>query len=368
MANEVAKPEFQTRLAKVNDIFMPMIVDQLQGNGINMTEYQRTCVLNSMTAISSLLADAKLTLEQVDQSIITNQLLTVAALQLNASAQPREIYFILRKHKNKDTGNYYQEVEMGIEGDGNDALLARFGRGVKHVYPYWLVREGDGFEYAKHVGIESQPPTWSESGQGKVIRVVYPIEYTDGKVTYHIGEREDVKKNLLGHVSQNLMWDKAGAKDKFMSKAEDMTLDEILDDQDMVALGKISPAWSSPQARESMIIRKMRNNVVKKIPKDFSDGFVQMEYEKATDESYRATRRDVTDNANSVDFDSIAKPQSLSAQTTTVTQPAPNVTEDGEFVTDAGSNVQSAPATDSSSGPQSEPVDVPAPKKEADPF
>lgn len=367
MANEVVKPEFQTQLAKVNDVFMPMIVDQLQGNGINMTEYQRTCVLNAMTAISGVLADAGLTLKQVDQSVITNQLLTVAALQLNASAQPREIYFITRKHKNKETGQYYQELEMGIEGDGNDALLARFGRNVKQVYPYWAVREGDGFEYAKHVGIESQPPTWSESGRGKVIRVVYPVQYTDGRVEYHIGEREDVKKNLLGHVSQNLMWDKP-AKAKFMAKADDMTLDEILDDPDMAILGKISPAWASPQSRESMILRKMRNNVTKKIPKDFSNGFIASEYEAVSDDTYKAMRRDVTNNANSVDFDSIAKPQALATASTTVTQPVPNVTEDGEIVTESVSNVQSASTTDSSPEPQPEPVDAPAPKKEADPF
>jgi hypothetical protein len=160
------------------------------------------------------------------------------------------------------------------------------------------------------------------------------------------------------------MWDKGGAKDKFMAKAADMTLDEILDDPELVALGKISPAWSSPQARESMIVRKMRNNVVKKIPKDFSNGFVATEYEKATDESYRATRRDVTDNANSVDFDSITKPQALTETSTTVTHPVSDVTEDGEIVTESASNVQSAPVSES----KPEPVSDPTPKKEADPF
>ena len=32
----------------------------------------------------------------------------------------------------------------------------------------------------------------------------------------------------------------------------------------------ISPAWRSDYSREVMILRKMRNNVVKKIPKDFA--------------------------------------------------------------------------------------------------
>ncbi|WP_461213849.1 hypothetical protein [Lacticaseibacillus sp. GG6-2] len=364
MPDQTPSTQYKSSLAKVNDMFMPMIIQQLQGNGIEMTDYQRTCVLNAMTAMSGTLSDAGLTLKDVDTSNITNNLLTIAALQVNASAQPREVYFITRRHKNKETNQYYQEIEMGIEGDGNDALLARFGRGVKQVYPFWAVREGDGFEYPKHVGIQSQPPTWTESGKGKVVRVVYPVQLTNGDVNFYIGEREDVKKNLLAHVSQNLMWDKGGAKDKFMTKADDMTLDEILDDPELVALGKISPAWSSPQARESMIVRKMRNNVVNKIPKDFSNGFVATEYEKATDESYRATRRDVTDNANSVDFDSIAKPQALTETSTTVTHPVSDVTEDGEIVTESASNVQSAPVSDS----KPEPVSDPTPKKEADPF
>ncbi|WP_160296687.1 hypothetical protein [Lacticaseibacillus rhamnosus] len=50
------------------------------------------------------------------------------------------------------------------------------------------------------------------------------------------------------------MWDKSGAKADFNKKAADMTVDQILDDPAMVKLGKISPAWSSPQSRESMIL------------------------------------------------------------------------------------------------------------------
>ena len=34
---------------------------------------------------------------------------------------------------------------MGIEGDGNDAILSKFGRNVKHVHRHWEVREEDHF-------------------------------------------------------------------------------------------------------------------------------------------------------------------------------------------------------------------------------
>lgn len=125
------------------------------------------------------------------------------------------------------------------------------------------------------------------------------------------------------------MWDKSGAKADFNKKAADMTVDQILDDPAMMKLGKISPAWSSPQSRESMILRKMRNNVVKKIPKDFSNGFVATEYDHATDDNYKAMRKDVTEHANRVDFDDVPKPKAIEVNTP-APQPAPEKAVDHE--------------------------------------
>lgn len=329
--NAVAtKPEkqYQSALAKANDVFVPMITQQLQGNGIEMSSYQRTTVLNAMTAMNTLLIDKGLTINEIDSSNVTNILLTVAALQLNASADPREVYFIVRKHKMADGKSYKQTIEMGIEGDGNDALLARFGRGIKTVHRFWSVREGDGFEYPKHKGLEVMPPEWTETGRGKVARVVYPITFNSGVTEYYIGEREDVKRNLLAHVSQNLMWDKGTAKTDFNKKAAVMTLDQILDDPELAKIGKISPAWSSPQSRESMIVRKMRNNVVKKIPKDFSNGFVATEYDHATDDNYKAMRKDVTEHANRVDFSDVPKPKAIEVSTPVPQAQKPDKTVD----------------------------------------
>lgn len=163
----------------------------------------------------------------------------------------------------------------------------------------------------------------------KFARVVYPITFKSGETGFYIAEREDVKRNLLAHVAQNLMWDKSGAKADFNKKAADMTVDQILDDPAMVKLGKISPAWSSPQSRESMILRKMRNNVVKKIPKDFSNGFVATEYDHATDDNYKAMRKDVTEHANRVDFDDVPKPKAIEVNTP-APQPAPEKAVDHE--------------------------------------
>ena len=58
---------------------------------------------------------------------MTETLMTIAALQVNASAIPREVYFQTRNVNRKQFGqsdNWVKVIEMGIEGDGNDAILS----------------------------------------------------------------------------------------------------------------------------------------------------------------------------------------------------------------------------------------------------
>lgn len=303
---------FKSQLAKINDTYMPQIETQLRGNGIHMSEYQRTVVINAISSINEMLVKEALSIGDIDQSNITQTLMNVAALQLNAAATPREVYFIKRNQKNKD-GNKIQVIEMGIEGDGNDAILSRFGRNVKTVHRHWEVRKGDEFTYPGYAGLEVTPPTWSPKGKGEVIRVVYPIEYNDGQVEYFISEREDVKSNLLAHMYNNLMWDnkKVEKKVKIKEFAENHSLDEILNNEEMQTLGSISPAWKEPQSREAMIVRKMRNRIVKKIPKDFSNAYVQSVVESVEDDfaARQYSRKEaevieeINENANKEVFD-----------------------------------------------------------------
>ena len=285
MTNQNTPQIYKSQLAKINDTYMPQIETQLRGNGIHMTEYQRTVVINAISSINEMLVKEALGIGDIDQSNITQTLMNVAALQLNAAATPREVYFIKRNQKNKD-GNKIQVIEMGIEGDGNDAILSRFGRNVKTVHRHWEVRKNDNFTYPGYAGLEVTPPTWSPKGEGEVIRVVYPIEYNNGQVEYFISEREDVKYNLLAHMYNNLMWDnkKVEKKAKIKEFADTHSLDEILNNEEMQNLGNISPAWKEPQSREAMIIRKMRNRIVKKIPKDFSNAYVQSIVESVEDD------------------------------------------------------------------------------------
>lgn len=292
MTEENAVASYKTSLTKINDAIVPMISEQLESNGVNMSTYQKQCVINAIGAINSMaFAKGKTTMDYANGNL-TEILLSIASLQLNAAATPREVYFIERSQAvdsyNESGGKetkWLKNIEMGIEGDGNDSILSRFGRNIKKVHRHWIVKEGDSFSYPSYKGLEYEPPFWSPKGTGeKVMKVVYPIQYNDGTIEYFIGERAEVKRNLLAHISNNLnkkeMFQK---KMELLNRAEDMTLDEILKDDKILTDGKVSPAWKSPQSREQMIERKIRNNIVKKIPKDFSTQFEAELYNEQDD-------------------------------------------------------------------------------------
>ena len=307
--NKVAKTEFKTNLTKVNEAYLPMITNQLENNNITLSEYSKSCVANAISAINNVLDTNGVTWgdASLDTNGITQILLSVAALQLNSTANPRECYFQIRNVSVKGADGkqiWKKKIEMGIEGDGFDSMVARFGRNVKKVFPHWLVKEDDEFKYPRYVGVELTPPEWNPKGTGKVVRVVYPIQATDGTIEYYISERADVKRNLIAHISNNMMNETFGIcadrykatdsqkqeiaqkKKELLSKAKELDLDALLDCDEFDKY--ISPAWKEEQSRESMIIRKMRNNVTKKIPKDFSSSYVSELYNENSDETYKA--------------------------------------------------------------------------------
>lgn len=192
---EVAvKQEMNTRLSFYANQYTGLMERDFEEHGLVFDDYSKQCVMASMSAIYNLVTSNKAAMENLNGSNLRQVIGQVSSLKLNANAVPRECYFQLR-NKQDANGNWYKEVEMGIEGDGNDALLRNFGVGVKKVYPVWLVKEGDEFTYPKHKGVEITPPEWEEKGLSqKVIRVVYPVEMDGGKIEYMIAEREGVKE------------------------------------------------------------------------------------------------------------------------------------------------------------------------------
>lgn len=285
--------QYQTAIVKINQTYLGMITDQFAKNNVQFSEYGKVCVMNAIGIIDNLLKTNGMdwSSSNLDTSTFTRVLQKVAIYEINPEASNREVYFQLRNVAFGDKNNptWKKVIEIGIEGDGNEKIVSRFGKDVKKVYPVWLVRENDDFTYPKHVGLKVEDPTWTPKGKGKVVRVVYPIQYSDGHIEYHIAERDDVVKNFYAHVSNNMMNETFGlCPDRFKANAEQKEaiakkkkeLLAIIDEKGLDAIDDpklekwISPSWSSTSGKESMIIRKMKNNVLKPIPKDFGSPFL----------------------------------------------------------------------------------------------
>jgi len=312
----MAENKYTTVVSSWTNTLTNLVVRDYQEHGLVIDDYSKKCAMSAMTSIYQLVKDSdKLSdLNKLDQSNLREIVGTCASLKLNANAVPREVYFQIRTKK--VGSEYFPIVEMGIEGDGNDALLRNFGENVKEVYPVWLVKEGDDFTYPKHKGIEITPPEWEEKGLSeKCIRVVYPVMMNDGKVQYLISERESVKVNLIAHIRNNMMNETFGicenryrATDKqkmaIKAKKEEVldavrkcdTVDEMLTCE--VARPFISAAWLDTP--ESMIIRKMRNNAIKKFKKNYDQ--MAKRSQIMIDDSYVESREEIQEQANSEEF------------------------------------------------------------------
>lgn len=357
-----AKTNIGTELSIATNKYMQVIKNQMYEGGAEFDEYSGKCVIAAMGAINNMVHNQGYSINDLNTSNINEILIKVATLKLNANAVPQECYFQVRNvniAKKGQKANWERQVEFGIMSDGNDAILARYGRDVKKVHQFWKVRSGDKFVYPKYNGLQMTAPQWEPTGQGDVVRVVYPIVKTDNTVEYYISERRDVVKNLYAHISNNLMNETFGIaenrydatkeqKNKIESKKKEIMdkaktlgeLDAILDCEELAPY--ISPAWKDPQSREEMIIRKMRNNVVKKIPKDFKSALAAEQY-NLMDDTYREVHAEIEDFANSQVFDtsfSDAEPETepvKEEQNQTESEPAkttesttePNTEEDG---------------------------------------
>ena len=316
------KKAFTTSLSEWSNAMTRLIIEDYKSCGMEMDDYAKECAMEAMTSIFNLVkSDLKINMGNLDTSNLRGIVKRCASLKLNASAYPRECYFQLRNVKigvDPQTGKdiWQKQVEMGIEGSGYDSLLANYGKDVKQVYPYWVIKEGDKYIPPKHKGLTITEPEWEENGQSdKAVRVVYPVKLADGTVTYLSADRDSVKVNLLAHVKQNMMNSTFGIcedrykatpkqKAEIKAKKEDVlnalrtckTVDEMLECE--LARPFISGAWLDTP--ESMIQRKMCNNATRKYPKNYDPMARQTQVEM--DEVYQAAQAEIAENANSIDF------------------------------------------------------------------
>lgn len=281
-----------TGLGKAQEYYMAEIGTIANNNKVALDAEQVTCGNNMISAMFNQAAKAGASLNSFDRNEIIQILQKATMLRLNVAAEPHECYLITRNQKVGDS--WVKKFEFGIEGDGNDKLLRKYGVDVKKVHKFWVVREHDEFTYPSFNGLEITPPTWKPKDYyGKAVRVVYPIEKTDGTIDWNIAEREEVKINLLAHINQNVMKNKDytdAARAKLTERIANMTLYELFADQECLKI--MSPAWASPHSRESMILRKMRNNATRRYPKEFSSAFQELTYTETIDETPRDVRID----------------------------------------------------------------------------
>ena len=329
----------QTAMQKVQNAYMDSIIRQGEQLNIKYDAEQIACGNALLSAMTEQMEAKSLAIKDMDQTKLIRVIQEATLLRLNANANPRECYVIVRAPRNAKP--YF---DFGIMGDGYDKILRRYGVGVKTVHPFWAVRENDGFTYPSFNGLTIQPPTWAPKDMtSKVVRVVYPIEMTDGTVVWEIAEREDVKKNLLAHIGQNLMYD--SKHPGLIDRIANISLAEIF--QDKEALEVMSPAWKSPQSRESMILRKMRNNAIKAMPKDFGNAFTAGAFEDASEGTVNiedAVEAEVTESVASEKVEAPA----IEAETGEIREvPA----RDGQATTQAGKAAPAARQTANTEDP-----------------
>lgn len=328
MAENTQVANFNTQLSYYTNRYVDLMERDLTSRGMEFDSYSKDCVVAAMGSIFQMVHESGVSFESINGSNLKFILSKVAALKLNANAQPRECYFQIRNVNVAGKGKpaqWEKKIEFAIEGDGNDSLVSRYGVNVEKVFPYWKVREGDKYIPPRHKGVEITPPEWEESGIGKVVRVVYPIQYKDGHIEYHSCERADVLKNLAAHIKNNLQNETFGIcadrykatdaqktqieakKKEVMKKVSEIgELEAIIDCEELRPY--ISPSYYETQSKESMIIRKMRNNIMKSIPKKWDNPVQAYEY-NMLDSTYREVQEEIEQNANVEEF--IPQPEAI---------------------------------------------------------
>lgn len=245
------------------------------------TTYQALCGYNMLNSINALLTKDGLNhtkKDKVDQESINDAIKFAMVYQLNTDN--KEVFVIIRNVKLKD-GTWIKKVECKPQYKGQLKIIATYGRNVKKVYPEWIVREGDDFTYATFRGVEVEPPTWTpKSTDGKVVRVVVPIQYEDGFIDYRIAERESVATNIKFQIKQTLLSNNDAAR--LNALAKDMSLEQLLNDSTLAPY--INETYKGI-SNEEMIITKLIINATKRVAIEYSSALSRELLEKTYDNS-----------------------------------------------------------------------------------
>ena len=296
--------------------------------GANFTPYGKTCAINCIAGVVSFCKSNNIEMSKIDPTLLRLQVQNVGFTELNYASIPSEIYFDLRKTSvkatNKETGEEETKevytIAIKPQGAGNEKLVRKYGVGLKKgsgLHNAILIRDGDEFIMPQFNGMTMTPPIYKpqlKNANNKVVAVVYPAEKEDGSVEYLIATRDSVKANIIAQIRQNTLYTfketyvgKNGkeyervnkeARDKFYDelnkKAEGMTLDEMLADEEI--LKYVNPTYTSGGSKEQMILRKMKNNALKNYPKEYDNSYVTNAVKNMFEENDESVleRKDIT--------------------------------------------------------------------------
>lgn len=260
---------------------------------------QATCGYNILTAINDTLAKDGLThsSQEVDKESINNAIKFAMIYRLNTDN--KEVFVSIRNVKCR-VGNvdvWKKKVEIKPQFKGTIKILAKYGVNVKKVHTVWVVRENDPFTYPSFIGIKMNPPTWTPTYVGKVVRVVVPVEYNDGSVDYCISERESVATNIKAQIKQTLLGIKNETeKAQVLTLIQDMALDELLSND--ICKKYINDTYTGIMGEE-MLITKLTINAIKRVQVDYGNAFARELMEKTYDNAYdyekKQTAKEIVD-------------------------------------------------------------------------
>jgi len=297
MANEIETKKTEeanaltSRIATASTYFLNDVLNTNGAAGIEVTEAGKKCGMNAILDLAQKIGVDGL--KEIDRTTL-NKNLQVAVLN-EVDVFSGQCFWDIRKTFNKATHKFSMTPTLTLQGDAYELLVSKFGKGVKTLHSPWLVRDGDEFAMPQHDGLTLTPPVWKPKWEcmgNKVVLVVYPLEKDDGTVEYILSPRALVNANLMAHILNNALGaDKPSPKDfeggyrdpaykqaqddwkakygALRKKLDGKSLDELLDAPELDEL--ISPAWKSPSAKESMIIRKMKKNALMHYVRDLGN-------------------------------------------------------------------------------------------------
>lgn len=288
MGNNLVKADAaKLQVGKVQDFYMGELTKSLARQNITLDAEQTSCIRNALVTMQSLADKDGKKINEYSQTNIVGILEQIVLLRINLSAYPREGYMITRNQK---MGSQWVSCfEFGIEGAGNEKLLRTYGVDVEKVYNTWIVREGDEFTLPAYNGTKVTPPTWRpKTTSAEPLYVVVPVLMKgDGpeeeRTQYFFSDRESVAVNLKAAILNTANKKKdmtPQARAELSARISNMSLDDMFNDEQCLEF--MSPAYKSPHSRKSMIIRKMINNTIKPIPKNFGSAYSLVAYNEAS--------------------------------------------------------------------------------------